>query len=150
MKGFNKNSYALPKYRGLTYTCRQGKKDLWHKMTTGKFTTTFHNKELWKLVICNDSKSSKLLFSYVQLIHSCHGDPSIKEQDFTEMIILSWHRCLNLIGLSLLFSFCVIWVDRTLSLMYSKFCILIQHLSPSTFFLSVWLYLREGSGFPLS
>ena len=45
---------------------------------------------LINIVICCGSKSSnKLLFSRFQLIDSCHGDSSIKGQDFTEVIMLS-------------------------------------------------------------
>ena len=52
----------------------------------------------FQFVICCGSKnSSKLLFSRFQLIDSCHGDSSIKGRDFTEVIILSWHRCLSFV-----------------------------------------------------
>ena len=50
-----------------------------------------------KIVRCGFKNSSKLLFSRFQLIDSCHGDSSIKGWDFTEVIILSWHRCLSFI-----------------------------------------------------
>ena len=46
---------------------------------------------------CGSKNSSKLLFSRFQLINSCHGDSSIKGRDFTEVIILSWHRCLSFV-----------------------------------------------------
>ena len=50
------------------------------------------------IVICCGSKnSSKSLFSRFQLIDSCHEDSSIKGRDFTEVIILSWHRCLSFV-----------------------------------------------------
>ena len=49
------------------------------------------------VICCGSKKSSKILFSRFQLIDSCHGDSSIKGQDFTEAIILSWPRCLSFV-----------------------------------------------------
>ena len=49
------------------------------------------------VICCGSKNSSTLLFSRFQLIDSFHGDSSIKERDFTEVIILSWHRCLSFV-----------------------------------------------------
>ena len=44
------------------------------------------------VICCGSKNSSTLLFSRFQLIDSFHGDV-----DFTEVTILSWHRCLSFV-----------------------------------------------------
>ena len=56
-----------------------------------------HGEREHFVICCGSKNSSKLLFSRFQLIDSCHGDSCIKGRDFTEVIILSWHRCLSFV-----------------------------------------------------
>ena len=66
---------------------------------------------------CGSKNSSKLLFSRFQLINSCHGD-------YNKRAGFYWGHHSKLTSLpefrlSVLFSFCVIWIDCRWSFMYS-------------------------------
>ena len=96
------------------------------------------------VICCGSKNSSTLLFSRFQLIDSFHRVSSIKGRDFTEVIILSWHRCLSFVCqcFFLFVSFELIVVGRWCTHNF----VFWFNLSLSRFMLSVWLCFREGSG----